>query len=97
MTVLTSAATLVEVVHPGIRRPALEWTLSRITVEPVTEEVARTACALLSEAGLHGHKHAIDAMLCATALRAEAPAVILTSDPDDLLALCAGRAAVIKI
>ncbi|WP_017542633.1 type II toxin-antitoxin system VapC family toxin [Nocardiopsis prasina] len=97
MTVLTSAATLVEVVHPGIRRPALEWTLSRITVEPVTEQVARTACALLSEAGLHGHKHAIDAMLCATALQAEAPAVILTSDPDDLLALCAGRAAVIKI
>ncbi len=97
MTVLTSAATLVEVVHPKIKRPALEWTLSRLVVEPVTEQVARTACALLSETGLHGHKHAIDAMLCATALKAEGPAVILTSDPDDLRTLCAGRAAVIKI
>lgn len=97
MTVLTSAATLVEVVHPGIKRPALEWTLSRILVEGVTEEVARTACSLLSDAGLHGHKHAIDAMLCATALQAQGPAVILTSDPDDLNALCAGKAAVIKI
>ncbi|GAB3714176.1 PIN domain-containing protein [Nocardiopsis nanhaiensis] len=97
MTVSTSAATLVEVVHPKIKRPALEWTLSRIVVEPVTDQVARTACALLSGAGQHGHKHAIDAMLCATALNAEAPAVILTSDPDDLRALCAGRAAIIKL
>ncbi|PJF01583.1 DNA-binding protein [Streptomyces carminius] len=36
MRVITSAATLVEVVHPRIRRPALEWTLSRMVVELVT-------------------------------------------------------------
>nr|WP_322748911.1 MULTISPECIES: hypothetical protein [unclassified Frankia] len=34
MRVITSVATLVEVVHPPIRRPALEWTLSRIVIEP---------------------------------------------------------------
>ncbi|MGW4470414.1 PIN domain-containing protein [Nonomuraea sp. NPDC004354] len=97
LRVITSAATLVEVVHPRIRRPALEWTLSRVVVEPVTERLARQAAALLADAGLHGHKHAIDAMLCATALAAPGQAVVLTSDPDDLSALCGDRVVVIKI
>ncbi|MGV9306708.1 PIN domain-containing protein [Nonomuraea sp. NPDC003727] len=97
LRVITSAATLVEVVHPRIRRPALEWTLSRVVVEPVTELLARQAAALLADAGLHGHKHAIDAMLCATALAAPGQAVVLTSDPDDLSALCGDRVVVIKI
>ncbi|MFE3449378.1 PIN domain-containing protein [Nonomuraea sp. NPDC059194] len=97
LRVITSAATLVEVVHPRIKQPALEWTLSRVVVEPVTEPLARQAAALLANAGLHGHKHAIDAMLCATALAAPGHVVVLTSDPDDLSALCGDRAAIIKI
>lgn len=97
LRVVTSAATLVEVVHPRINRPALEWTLSRLVVEPVTEPIARRAAALLADAGLHGHKYAIDAMLSATALAAPAPVTILTSDPEDLTTLCGGRATVIKI
>jgi hypothetical protein len=97
LRVITSAATLVEVSHPRINRPALEWTLSRLVVEPVTEPLARHAAALLADAGLHGHKYAIDAMLSATALAAPAPATVLTSDPDDLTALCAGRVTVIKV
>ncbi|MGF7234603.1 MAG: type II toxin-antitoxin system VapC family toxin [Frankia sp.] len=88
MRVITSAATLVEVVHPRIRRAALEWTLSRIVVEAVTEDIARLAAGLLVGAGLHGHQHAIDAMLAATALASPGPVTILTSDPDDLRALC---------
>ncbi|HEY0639599.1 MAG TPA: DNA-binding protein [Pseudonocardiaceae bacterium] len=95
--VTTSAATLVEVVHPRVNRPALEWTLSRLVVEPVTEAIARSAATLLGDAGLHGHKHAIDAMLAATALASARPVTILTSDPDDLKALCGTRATVIKI
>ncbi|WP_211367004.1 hypothetical protein [Pseudonocardia kunmingensis] len=55
------------------------------------------APALLGEAGRHGHRHALDAILSATALAAAGPVTILTSDPDDLTALCAGRATVIKI
>lgn len=47
--VITSAATLVEVVHPRINGPALEWTLSRLVVEPVTDAIARDAAALLAE------------------------------------------------
>ncbi|KOX22279.1 DNA-binding protein [Nocardiopsis sp. NRRL B-16309] len=95
--VITSSATLVEVIHPRINRAALEWQLSRLTIEPVTEHVAREATRLLDAAGLHGHRHAIDAMLCATALAAPGPVTILTSDPDDLKALCGGKATIIKI
>jgi hypothetical protein len=97
LRVITSVATLVEVVHPRINRPALAWTLSRIVIEPVTEGIARQAAALLSDAGRHGHKHAIDAMLSATALAAPGPVTILTADPDDIAALCGRRVTVIKI
>ncbi len=97
MRVVTSTAVLVEVIHPRIRRPALEWLLSRLVIEPVTEPCARQAAGLLMETGLHGHKHAIDAMLCATALAAPGPVTVLTSDPDDLTALCGGRVTVIKV
>ncbi|WP_432075975.1 PIN domain-containing protein [Streptomyces wuyuanensis] len=97
LRVITSAATLVEVVHPRINRPALEWTLSRLVVEPITEPIARHAAALLADAGLHGHKYAIDAMLAATALSAPGPVTILTSDTEDLTTLCDGRLTVIKV
>ncbi|MFF0308516.1 DNA-binding protein [Streptosporangium sp. NPDC004379] len=97
MRVITSAAAIVEVVHPRIRRTALEWALSRIVVEPVTETLSRRAAALLSDAGLHGHRHAIDAMLCATALAAPGPVTVLTSDPEDLAVLCGREAVVVKV
>lgn len=95
--VITSAATLVEVVHPRINRPALEWTLSRLVIEPVTEFIARHASTLLADAGLHGHKYAIDAMLTATALAAPGPVTVLTSDPEDLTTLSGHRLTVMKI
>jgi predicted nucleic acid-binding protein len=95
--VITSAATLVEVVHPRLNRPALEWTLSHIVIEPVTEAVARHAATLLGRAKLHGHRHAIDAMLAATALASSGPVTVLTSDPDDLTALCGEHVTVIKV
>ncbi|MEU9062584.1 PIN domain-containing protein [Streptomyces sp. NPDC048430] len=97
LRVITSAATLVEVTHPRINRPALEWTLSRLVVEPVTDEIARTASALLAEAGLHGHKYAIDAILSATALASPGQVTVLTSDPEDLTVLCGSRITAIKV
>jgi predicted nucleic acid-binding protein len=97
MRVVASAATLVEVVHPRVNHRALEWTLSRIVIEPVTEDIARAAVALLGEAGRHGHPHAIDAMVSATALAAPDPVTVLTSDPEDLLALCGRHVTLIKI
>ncbi|MFF2386720.1 PIN domain-containing protein [Streptomyces sp. NPDC058108] len=84
LPVLTSAAVLVEVIHPKIDHAALKWTLSRLSVDPVTQTIAQAAAALLRAAGLHGHKYAIDAMLCATALQHPGRVTILTSDVEDI-------------
>ncbi|MFG2879428.1 PIN domain-containing protein [Streptomyces sp. NPDC048337] len=84
LPVITSAAVLVEVIHPRINDAALKWTLSRLRVEPVTQALAQSAAALLRAAGLHGHKYAIDAMLCATALAHPGRVTILTSDVEDI-------------
>lgn len=97
LRVITSAATLVEIIHPRIKRPAFEWTLSKIVIEPVTERIARHSAALLGDGGWHGHKHAIDAILAATALAAPGPVTVLTSDPEDLQALCGRQVTIIKI
>ncbi|MGX1312745.1 putative nucleic acid-binding protein [Streptomyces calvus] len=91
LPVITSAAVLVEVVHPGIDNAALQWTLSRLRVEPVTQALAQSAAALLRAAGLHGHKYAIDAMLCATALHFPGRVTVLTSDVEDIGLLTAGH------
>jgi predicted nucleic acid-binding protein len=89
--------TLVEVMHPRINRPALSWTLSRIVVVPVSEDLAHEAAAILGDAGRHGHRHAVDAIVCATALASPGPVTVLTSDPDDLLVLTTGRIAVVRV
>ncbi|MFD4482524.1 type II toxin-antitoxin system VapC family toxin [Streptomyces sp. NPDC058471] len=89
LPVITSAAVLVEVIHPKINDAALKWTLSRLRVEPVTQAIAQSAATLLRTAGLHGHKYAIDAMLCATALAQPGRVTILTSDVEDIAMLSA--------
>jgi predicted nucleic acid-binding protein len=95
--VITSVATLVEVMHPRINRRAFDWVISRLSVEPVTADIARQAGVLLEQAGRHGHKYAIDAMLAATALSAHGPTTVLTSDPDDIAMFCGNRVTVVKV
>lgn len=90
--VITSAAVLVEVIHPKIDKAALRWTLSRLRVESMTQSVAQTAADLLFRAGRHGHKYAIDAMLCATAIQCRGDVTILTSDTEDIGLLTAEHA-----
>lgn len=90
--VVVSAVTLVEVRHPKINQAAFHWAVSRLSVVPVTEALAIAASDLLAKAGVHGHKYAIDAMVAATALSSADPAVVLTSDPEDLSLLCADSA-----
>ena len=68
--VIISAVTLVEVVHPRLNRTSLAWTLSQLRVEPVTKQLSLAAADLLQAAGKHGHTHALDALVCATALAA---------------------------
>ncbi|KAB1141664.1 type II toxin-antitoxin system VapC family toxin [Streptomyces luteolifulvus] len=92
LPVVTSAAVLVEVIHPKINEAALKWTLSRLRVEPVTQAIAQSAATLLRTTGLHGHKYAIDAMLCATALTHPGRVTILTSDIEDIAILTANHA-----
>ncbi|WP_267245717.1 PIN domain-containing protein [Streptomyces sp. PR69] len=95
--VITSAATLVEARNPRTPQARFDWTVSRIHIEPVSEEIAREASKLLASAKLHGHKYAIDAMVSATALRFPGPIIVLTSDPDDITALCGSRVRTVKV
>jgi len=95
--VTISAVTLVEVIHPKINRAALVWSMFRLQVEPVTKELSYLAADLLQTAGKHGHTHALDAIVCATALAAQGHATIYTSDPGDIEALVAGRATVVPL
>ena len=82
--VASSAITLTEVLRGGPRDAAVYRVLSRITVVPVTAQIARRAGELLGATGLSGHRCAIDAVVAATALGLERPVVLLTSDPDDM-------------
>ncbi|RPF45907.1 PIN domain-containing protein [Streptomyces sp. Ag109_G2-6] len=90
--VLVSALTLVEAVQGKTDLARLKWVLSRLRVEPVSQEDSLTAVGLLRDAGgLQGHKYAIDALVAALALRVPAPAIVLTSDRDDWSKLCGTR------
>lgn len=91
------ANTIVEVMHARVNTSRLNWVLSQVKVEAVTEQGARAAAALLKQAGLHGHKYAIDATVAEVALRQPGPVAMLTSDVDDMARLCGGRVLLIAI
>lgn len=89
--VVTSSMTLVEAYHSKIRMPVWNWAMARVVVEPVTKDIADEAIRLLREAGLHGHKYAVDAALAAIANRQPGRTALFTSDLDDLGKLCRPR------
>jgi predicted nucleic acid-binding protein len=93
-TVAVSAATLVEGVSPSWAPPAVRWAVSGLDVVDVTRAVALMATDLLRTARRHGHRDAMDAIVCATALQAGEPTTILTSDPTDINDLVDDHAAV---
>jgi hypothetical protein len=97
LRVVTSAATLVEARDPGMDQARFDWAVSRLVVEPLTEDIARTASRLLAAHSLHGHEHAIHAIVAATALAAPAPRILLTSDPRDMTLLCAEGVRVVGV
>ncbi|MCP9209182.1 PIN domain-containing protein [Streptomyces sp. NEAU-Y11] len=94
---VVSANTIVEVSHSRVNLPRLNWALSRVKVEPVTEQAAKAAAELLKSAGLHGHKYAIDATVAEAALRQPPPVAVLTSDTDDMARLCNDRVRLIGL
>ncbi|MGW0810711.1 DNA-binding protein [Nonomuraea sp. NPDC002799] len=91
------ANTIVEVSHGRVNTPRLQWVLSRVKIEPVTEQAAKAAAHLLKTAGLHGHQYAIDATVAEMALRRPGPVAMLTSDVADMARLCGHRVRLIGI
>ncbi|MFF2627331.1 DNA-binding protein [Kitasatospora griseola] len=91
------ANTIVEVSHAEANTARLNWVLSQVRIEPVTEQAARAAAALLKQAGLHGHKYAIDATVAEMALRQPGPVAMLTSDVDDMAKLCGSHVRLIAL
>ncbi|MFD3651165.1 hypothetical protein ACFWVT_04375 [Streptomyces cyaneofuscatus] len=91
------ANTNVEVSHSRTDMPRLNWALSRIKVEPVTEQAAKAAAQLLKDTGLHGHKYAIDATVAEVARRQTKPVALLTSDSDDMTKLCGNQVRIIPL
>jgi hypothetical protein len=58
--------------------------LNRMTVIPIEKQRGRAAGELLGLTGLSGHRCALDALLAVVALSQPRPAVLLTSDTDDM-------------
>ena len=95
--VVVSALTPIEAFDVRAKNERFRWHLSRLKIEPVTDEIAFHAIDLLREAGLHGHKYAIDAVVAATALWSVKPVVILTSDADDMGKLCGKQVRIVTV
>jgi predicted nucleic acid-binding protein len=102
--VVTAASTLAEVLRGGGADVRIHRVLQRVTVADIDKETGRRAGELLGATGLSGHRCTVDAMLAVVALAAPRPALLLTSDPDDMARLTeepgrrkAERIAVIKI
>lgn len=95
--VVTSSVTLVEARDPKVNQARFDHAVSRVNIVPPSEAIARHAGRLLAEAGRHGHTYALDAIVAATALASPAPVTVLTSDPEDLLALCGPGVRVLKV
>ena len=85
--VVTAASTLAEVLRGGASDARMHRVLQRVTVASIDKAVGRKAGELLGATGLSGHRCAVDAMLAAVALVQRRPAVLLTSDPDDMARL----------
>ncbi len=97
MEVVISALTIIEAAHGRTDKARLAWILSGMRIAHIGDDEAKAASAMLINAGLHGHKHAIDAAVAEMALRQRRPVVMLTSDIDDMMKLCGDRVRLIAV
>jgi PIN domain len=95
--VVTSPMTVIEAYDGRITGQRWDWLLSRLNIADIGKDDARQARRLLSEAKLHGHKYAIDAVLAVVARRQKGQVTILTSDVDDLERLVPDSIVVVKV
>ena len=66
---------------------AVHRVLGGLTVVPIGAQQGRAAGELLGRTGMSGHRHALEAIVAVVALAQPRPAVLLTSDVDDLARL----------
>jgi predicted nucleic acid-binding protein len=97
MLIAVSNLTLIEAWRDRVDMNRFRWYVSRLKILPATEAITWKAIDLLKDAGLHGHKYAIDAVVAATALSYLGPRIIITSDVDDMKKLCGNRVQVESI
>lgn len=97
MEVTISALTIIEAAHRRTEKARLAWVLSGVRIVHIGDEEAKAASAMLINAGLHGHKYAIDAAVTEMALRQRRPVVMLTSDIDDMTKLCGDRVRLVAV
>ena len=95
--IVTSPMTLVEAYDARTTEQRWDWVLSRVNVAELGKDEARQARRLLADAGLHGHKYAIDAVLAVVALRQRGQVTVFTSDPEDLERLLPDHVVVKKV
>lgn len=97
MEVVISVLTIIEAAHRRTDKARLAWILSGVRIVHIGDEEAKAASALLINAGLHGHKYAIDATVAEMALRQRRPVVLLTSDIDDMKKLCGDKVRLVVV
>jgi len=97
METVISALTIIEAAHRRTDKARLAWILSGVRIAHIGDEEAKAASALLIDAGLHGHKYAIDAAVAEMALRQRRPVVLLTSDLDDMTKLCGDKVRLVAV
>ncbi|GGK47627.1 DNA-binding protein [Streptomyces flaveus] len=97
MEVVISALTIIEAAHRRTDKARLAWVLSGMRIVPIGDEEAKAASAMLINAGLHGHKYAVDAVVAEMALRQHRPVAMLTSDIDDMTKLCGNRVRLVAV
>jgi predicted nucleic acid-binding protein len=85
-SVVTAASTIAEVLRGSPRDAAVHRVLNTVTVVAIGRAHGRLAGELLGLTGLPG-RCAMDALLAAVALSQPRPAILVTSDPDDLAKL----------
>jgi predicted nucleic acid-binding protein len=95
--VVTSPMTVIEAFDGRVTERRWDWVLSRLEVPELGKQQAREARKLLAEAGLHGHKYAIDAVLAVVARERRGQVTVFTSDVDDLERLVPQHVVVRKV
>ncbi|MFI9190555.1 hypothetical protein ACIG0A_14795 [Streptomyces californicus] len=82
--VVTSPMTPVEAYDGRTAEQRWDWVLSWLKIADIGQAEARGSRRLLSDAGLHGHRYATDAILAVVARRQKGQVTVFSSDVDDL-------------